>query len=89
MIGKEESGDLEKIFVVSRWCSDCGLDRQMPAVHLKRMSTDSSQPHFSPFSTFTQYWLKYFLNIFLKGSFTIFLFSVRTRILDSNEVWYS
>ena len=25
----------------------------------------------------------------LKGSFTIFLFSVRTYILDSNEVWYS
>ena len=25
----------------------------------------------------------------LKGSFTIFLFSVRTHILDSNEVWYS
>ena len=26
---------------------------------------------------------------FLKGSFTIFLFFVRTHILDSNEVWYS
>ena len=25
----------------------------------------------------------------LKGSFTIFLFSVRIHILDSNEVWYS
>ena len=25
----------------------------------------------------------------LKGLFTIFLFSVRTHILDSNEVWYS
>ena len=25
----------------------------------------------------------------LKGSFTIFLFSVRTHILDTNEVWYS
>ena len=25
----------------------------------------------------------------LKGSFTIFLFFVRTHILDSNEVWYS
>ena len=25
----------------------------------------------------------------LKGSFTIFLFSVRSHILDSNEVWYS
>ena len=25
----------------------------------------------------------------LKGSFTIFLFSVRTHILDSYEVWYS
>ena len=25
----------------------------------------------------------------LKGSFTFFLFSVRTHILDSNEVWYS
>ena len=25
----------------------------------------------------------------LQGSFTIFLFSVRTHILDSNEVWYS
>ena len=25
----------------------------------------------------------------LKGSFTIFLFLVRTHILDSNEVWYS
>ena len=25
----------------------------------------------------------------LKGSLTIFLFSVRTHILDSNEVWYS
>ena len=30
------------------------------------------------------------LKIFhLKGSFTIFLFFVRTHILDSNEVWYS
>ena len=28
-------------------------------------------------------------SLFLKGSFTIFLFSVRTHILDSNEVWYS
>ena len=28
-------------------------------------------------------------NLYLKGSFTIFLFSVRTHILDSNEVWYS
>ena len=26
---------------------------------------------------------------YLKGSFTIFLFFVRTHILDSNEVWYS
>ena len=68
MIGKEESGDLEKIFPVSRLC-DCGRDRQMPhciphgrdrqtppspvqPVDLKRMSTDSSRPHFSPFSIF-------------------------------------
>ena len=68
MIGKEESGDLEKIFLVSRLC-DCGRDRQMPhciphgrdrqtppspvqPVDLKRMSTDSSRPHFSPFSIF-------------------------------------
>ena len=29
------------------------------------------------------------LSYILKGSFTIFLFSVRTHILDSNEVWYS
>ena len=29
------------------------------------------------------------LTLLLKGSFTIFLFSVRTHILDSNEVWYS
>ena len=29
------------------------------------------------------------LIVCLKGSFTIFLFSVRTHILDSNEVWYS
>ena len=28
-------------------------------------------------------------NLTLKGSFTIFLFFVRTHILDSNEVWYS
>ena len=25
----------------------------------------------------------------LKGSFTMFLFSIRTHILDINEVWYS
>ena len=29
------------------------------------------------------------INLLLKGSFTIFLFFVRTHILDSNEVWYS
>ena len=27
-------------------------------------------------------------NISLKGSFTIFLFLVRSHILNSNEVWY-
>ena len=31
----------------------------------------------------------FFGNLPLKGSFTIFLFFVRTHILDSNEVWYS
>ena len=34
----------------------------------------------------TSYW---FFFVYLKGSFTIFLFSVRSHILNSNGVWYS
>ena len=38
---------------------------------------------------FWRIWTRVLLEPYLKGSFTIFLFSVRTHILNSNGVWYS
>ena len=55
----------------------------------ERKLTSNDKPRFRDSTAHQGLPLKIASRLALKGSFTIFLLSVRTHILDSNEVWYS